>query len=172
MALDDDTRFDVVMIEDEDEDEDELEAEPRFSKRGIISGEGPRWVDEAVGGSSKRDLIQCDMVQICHGTTMPSGSPATLIVLRFSFQPIGSKKKRFKWVEVTMTFRGAAGSNDPDIIAIAPEIEERYYRSETTSEIGHELDLSLEVGIPVVKGTPGYKWHKTNTTTEKDFCRV
>ena len=62
-------------------------------------------IDHDIGGSL---VVLGDMIQVVHGTLSTEGSPATLLVVRFEFQP-AKNQRRFKSVAVKITF--SKGSN-------------------------------------------------------------
>ena len=165
-TINEETTFNILL----EEEEDEAGVEPKFRIQGVDLKSDGRLVNKQLAGGFH--LVQCDMVQVCHGTTVPHGSPASLIVLLFAFQPFGIKK-RFKWVEITLTLNKANGSTDmPEIDGFAPKDEFRVYPSEKTEEIGHELTAAVDVGFQVVKATPGYKWHHTKTLQKDNYARI
>lgn len=121
--------------------------------------------------STGSHIVQCHKVQVCHGTTIPSGSPACLIVLQFSFSAFRAGK-RFKWVDISMTFNEGGWNDGLEIICIAPEEQFDFHPSETTKETGHQLNAAVAAGPEMVKFTPAYTWHSTSTTTQQNYGRI
>ncbi|KAL7821822.1 hypothetical protein V8C26DRAFT_391044 [Trichoderma gracile] len=154
-----DTLFNVVL-EDEDSDEDGIAAvlKSSFIVEGTNLGGGEehaqRLIDEPVGNNAL--TVQCDLVQVIHGTMSEGGSPATLLVFQFAFVPRGNHR-RFKEVEINITF--SAG----EVSDITPKGTWATLQSETQQELTHNVSPGLEAGFGPAKATMGYTWELKET---------
>ncbi|TFB02552.1 hypothetical protein CCMA1212_005149 [Trichoderma ghanense] len=151
-----DTRFDIVLV-DEDPNADETAAELKssFIVQGTNLG-GGGLIDEPVGDNAL--TVQCDLVQVIHGTMSEGGSPATLLVFQFAFVPRGNRR-RFKEVEINITF--SAG----EVSEITPKGTWATLQSEKQQELTHSVSPGLEAGFGSAKATMGYTWELKETQT-------
>src|ERR1700722_13173535 len=149
---DDDTRFNIVLEEEVGGD-----VELKFDINGTnYSGEEQQesLIDVDISGSL---VVLVDMIQVYHGTLTKGGSPATLIVMKFEFQP-GGNHRRFKSVDATMTFsKGSNSSTGPEVVNIAPEGAWSLFKSKIPEEISHEVSSSIEGG-GLAKGRLASAW--------------
>jgi len=107
-----------------------------------------------------------------HGTLSKGGSPATLVVLLFVFQPRGNNK-RFKSVEITMTFSsGSKSAGPPEVCAISPSQEWAIFPSTKNEEVSHMISPSLEGTVGLAKGALGYQYQYKETETTEARARV
>ncbi|XXH01491.1 hypothetical protein Hte_007851 [Hypoxylon texense] len=114
-------------------------------------------------------VVLADLETVVHGTLTPDGTPATLLVLKFSFHP-GRKGKRFKSAEIKMTFhRGHGSAKSPNVHKIAPDgawgVE--------PIEVGFGVDHGPKVNLDSGQGPSiGYEGHFTKNYGKKTYARV
>ncbi len=131
-----DNQFRVTLAPDDDSGDAEL----KFNVRGTnFSGEEQQesQIDVTIGNSL---VALADMIQVYHGTLVPNGSPATLIVMKFVFEASGNYR-RFKNVEAKMTFSKADDATTaPQVVDITPKgtwaISRSKIPEETTQYVG------------------------------------
>ncbi|XXH01221.1 hypothetical protein Hte_007575 [Hypoxylon texense] len=169
VQIEDDTRFDVVLIDNdlfENINGNGAELKSSFVVRGTNLGGGEeqdtRVIDEAISNNAL--TVQCDITQIIHGTTMEGGSPATLAVFQFAF--VAQGERRFKQAEITITF--SAG----DVQAITPSNTYATLRSEKERELSHSVSPGLEAAFGPGKATMGYTWQLKESMTQESYSKV
>ncbi|ROW10102.1 hypothetical protein VMCG_02078 [Cytospora schulzeri] len=167
-ALEDDTRFDVVLLDYDlwhGSNEKTAELKSSFIIQGSNLGgeaeQGARVLDENLRNNGL--TVQCDLAQITHGTVKEGGSPATLIVFQFIFLPRG-KHRRFQNAEITIQF--SAG----DVQRITPDNKWTMSQSETQQELSHSVSPGLEAGFGASKATIGYTWELKESQTIEDHA--
>jgi hypothetical protein len=160
-----------VLLVDELQ-EHERDAIPKFEISGTTlqgGGQTSVLVDANLGDRSL--VIQCELAHVCHGTLSKGGSPATLVVLLFVFQPRGNNK-RFKSVEITMTFSSGSKSAGAEVCAISPSQEWAIFPSTKNEEVSHMISPSLEGTVGLAKGALGYQYQYKETETTEARARV
>jgi hypothetical protein len=170
-----DADFSVELIDELEESE--RGAEQKFKIVGVVDQDGRQagsvLVDADIGKRSH--IVQAQLAHICHGTMSPSGVPATLLVMLFAFQPRGHNK-RFKSVEITMTFSGDAnvgvGGVKPEVYGISPLHEWSIFPSEKTEEVSHSINPTIQGSVGPVTGSVGYQWQFKQTQKSEDRAIV
>ena len=157
-----DAQFKVVL------EEEQLLKRVLIGNNPIGQEQQQSLVDSDVGGSL---LVLADMIQVSHGTLVEGGSPATLIVLRFEFQPSGNYR-RFKSVEARMTFsEGTSSTTSPEVIEIAPRGAWSILPSKIPEESSHTISPSIGGGGPITaKAT--YTWRLKKTVDKENSARI
>ena len=162
-----DTEFKVVL-----EEEISSDAELKFNIKGSnFTGQEQQQslVDCDIGSSL---LVLADMTQVYHGTLVEGGSPATLIVLKFEFQPSGNYR-RFKSVEAKMTFtKGTNSTTLPEVIGIAPKEAWSILPSKTREESSHTVSPSIEGGAGPATAKAAYTWQFKKTLDKEHSARI
>jgi hypothetical protein len=149
-------------------------AEPKFGIHGANATGGVEqatyWIDTEVGNSL---VVLANMSQVTHGTLVEGGSPATLIVLQFEFQP-KHNHRRFKAVEIQITFTEAESGSGlcPEVLDITPKGAWSLVKSKKKVELSHSVGPSLEAGGGPAKATLGYKWQFKETSNKTNSARV
>ncbi|MCJ1394258.1 hypothetical protein MMC18_007136 [Xylographa bjoerkii] len=163
---DDDTVFALDLVDDLSDDEKGATPKITFwgSNHGIQQGENLVNVNIARGGQ----VVQCGMSHICHGTWVPQGSPATLIVMQFVFLPFG-QNRRFQSAEITMTFSPGRNSTvSPEVMALSPEGKYGILPSIKTDEVSHMINPTIKATMGLAEAGVDYQWqHKTSIDREK-----
>ena len=161
-----DAQFKVVL-----EEEISGDAELKFDIKGTnFTGQEQQQslVDCEIGGSL---VVLADMIQVYHGTLVEGGSPATLIVLRFEFQPSGNYR-RFKSVEAKMTFsKGTNSTTAPEVIEITPKGAWSILPSKIPEESSHTISPSIEGGGPITAKV-AYSWQFKKTVDKENSARI
>jgi hypothetical protein len=156
--FDDDTRFEVVLLDNEHDGQKNAVLKSSFSFQGSNKYHDTRFMDENIRKSGL--TVQGDLAQIIHGTMVKGGSPATLIVFQFAFVPRGNHQ-RFKKAEISVEF--SAGN----VHSITPKQTWTTMRSEKQSELSHSVSPGLEAAFGPGKATMGYTWQlKESQKTE------
>ena len=162
-----DTQFKIVL-----EDEVDGDAELKFSIPGTIptDEEQPQvLVDYEVGNSL---VVLADMIQVNHGTLVEGGSPATLIVMRFEFQPLGNYR-RFKSVNAKMTFsKGANSTTAPEVLNITPKGVWSILPSNIPEETSHSISPSIEGGGGPLNVKAAYTWQFKKTVDKENSAKI
>lgn len=162
-----DTQFNVVLEEERSGD-----AELKFNIKGTnFTGQEQQQslVDCDIGNSL---VILADMILVYHGTLVEGGSPATLIVLRFEFQPTGNYR-RFKSVEAKMTFsKGINSTTAPEVLKITPREAWSILPSKIPEESSHTISPSVEGGGGPVKGKVAYTWQFKKIKDKENSARI
>lgn len=127
-------------------------------------------IDRNIGASL---VVLGDMRQVIHGTLSVGGSPATLLVMRFEFQP-AKNHRRFKSVVVKMTFsKGSNAVAGPEVYRIAPDGAWSLLPSRIPVETSHTVGPSLQGGgMGPATGTIGYQWQSKKTVNEENTARI
>lgn len=166
-----DGRFTIVL---RDDDVDGPAAVPKFDIDGANATGGAEqpsyWIDQAIG---KSHVLQANMTQVTHGSLVNGGSPASLIILQFEFQP-KFNNKRFKSVEVTITFKdGESGSGVyPEILDISPKGTWGLMKSRKKTKVSHAVKPGLEAGGGPFKAKLGYEWQLKTTSSQENHATV
>ena len=162
----DDHAFNLDLVDDLSDDEKGAAPKITFwgSNRGVQQGENLVNSTIAKGGQ----VVQCAMSHICHGTWVPRGSPATLIVMQYVFLPFGHNR-RFKSAEITMTFLPGGNSTvDPEVMAMSPEGKYGILPSKKIDQVSHMINPSITATVGLAEAGVGYQWqHKTTIDREK-----
>ena len=161
------TQFKIVL-----EDEVEGDAELKFDIPGTIptDEEQPQiLVDYEVGRSL---VVLADMIQVNHGTLVEGGSPATLVVMRFEFQPLGNYR-RFKSVNAKMTFsKGANSTTAPEVLDIAPNGAWSILPSKIPEETSHSISPSIEGGGGPLQVKAAYTWQFKRSVDKENSANI
>jgi hypothetical protein len=166
----DDYVFALDLVDDLSDDE--IGAKPRIAFWGSNQGlqQGEKLVNVSIAKGSQ--VIQCGMSHICHGSWVPQGSPATLMVMQFVFLPFGHNR-RFKSVEITMTFsRGGDSTVDPEVMALAPEGKYAIWPSKYTEEVSHMINPTIKGTMGLAEASVGYQWQRKSTTEIENNAEV
>ena len=162
-----DAQFKIVL-----EDEVDGDAELKFSIPGTIptDEEQPQvLVDYEVGKSL---VVLADMIQVNHGTLVEGGSPATLVVMRFEFQPLGNYR-RFKSVNAKMTFsKGAKSTTAPEVLDITPKGVWSILPSKIPEETSHSISPSIEGGGGLLNAKAAYTWQFKKTVDKENSAKI
>ncbi|GKZ51318.1 hypothetical protein AbraIFM66951_005465, partial [Aspergillus brasiliensis] len=149
-----------IVIEEEDE---VFGAQPKF-RIDASSETGQYPVHSEMGQGTY--LVQCTRVQTCHGRTTPQGYPASLIVLKFLFQSVGSKR-RIKSADIVIQFKEEEGSTrQPEILAMEPNGAQEIFPSTTSVENSHEISSGLTSAVSPVTPTMNYTWRSKRSRNE------
>ncbi|GKZ32278.1 hypothetical protein AbraIFM66950_001571 [Aspergillus brasiliensis] len=149
-----------IVIEEEDE---VFGAQPKF-RVDASSETGQYPVHSEMGQGTY--LVQCTRVQACHGRTTPQGYPASLIVLKFLFQSVGSHR-RIKSADIVIQFKEEEGSTrQPEILAMEPNGALEIFPSTTSIENSHEISSGLTSGVSPVTPTMNYTWRSKRSRNE------
>ncbi len=106
--------FEILMAEGDEWDEDSTfrtqnDPSKPLQRNNIVERKGA--VD-----------VRCTAADVIHGTLMPDGEPATLLVYDFYFDP---RKKARRIAEAHMSFifsaTGGAGTPNPEVLKISPK---------------------------------------------------
>ncbi|KAF2964116.1 hypothetical protein GQX73_g9460 [Xylaria multiplex] len=153
--LEDDTHFDIRLLDDSSYDDHTAHGatlKTGFIVKGTDLGgeEQPQTIiDENISGDEF--IVQCDLAQVIHGTSIEGGTPATLMVFQFAFVPRGNYR-RFKEAEITISF--SAGN----VHSIVPNMTHATLLSEKQRELSHSVNPGLEAAFGPAKATVGYTW--------------
>lgn len=140
-----------------------LKFEIKGTDFGGVESQPENIIDEVVGDGAL--TIQCDMINVVHGTLNSDGPPATLIVFQFAFLPHGNNH-RFKQAEITVTF--SAGK----VRRISPDNEWTTLPSERQQERSHTVSPSIEAALGPAKAATAYTWQRKETETIKGYAKV
>ena len=127
------------------------------------------FIDHDIGDSL---VVLGNMIHVVHGTLSTEGSPATLLVMRFEFQP-EKNQRRFKSVAVKMIFsKGSDSVAGPEVYRIAPSGAWSLLPSKIPVETSHTVSPSLQGGTGPVTGTLGYQWQFKKTMNKENAARI
>ena len=117
-------------------------------------------------------VVLGDMTQVVHGALSKGGSLATLIGMRFEFQP-GNKTRRFKAVEIKVTFaKGLDATTGPEVYNIVPKGTFSLLPSNQEVELSHTVSPSLQAGAGPGSATFGYQWQSKTTEHKEDTAKL
>ncbi|KAM0470406.1 hypothetical protein ACHAPX_009936 [Trichoderma viride] len=136
-----------------------------------LEGEEYRMVYQNQGNHGQSLIARAEIINVTSGTLTPQGEPATLIILRFTFNSLNqSSNRRFVSATIKVEFSDflSRSALDPEVYKILPDNNVRLDKVTRSKDVEWTVKGGLTSGVPFVTPEVGVSW-KMSKKKDKEY---